>query len=1324
MYKPPGSSHATGGMDHNTSPIDLFEQQVAQRPDAVALEDVSVCLSYRELDEKTRKLAALLQSTYISKITPHAADAHSTTGDGEHTPLFGVLMGRCADWVIAALAILRAGGAFLVLELAYPEGLLKGVISDARPLAILTHESLQNRVKKSSCPLIIFDREKIYDTSLSEYRTVDHDPDRLAFVSYSSGTTGRPKGIANPLRAAMGSYALRFGICDLLPTDRVACNVFFIWEMLRPLLKGAAVVAVPDIASYDPEALLKFLAARRITDTLMTPTLLATVLARHAQTASASVPLPLPDLRSLWLNGEVVTLSLCHRALAALPGSRLFNVYSASETHEVAAGDLAKMLPALDTTVGVCPVGALLDPANVFIVNPETSTLVEPGREGELCIGGPLLAKGYLNLPEATAAAFLPNLYNENGRLYRTGDSARLSKGLLYITGRIGGMIKARGYTVHPAAVEAAILAHLAVRACIVVSHGQGLDMRLVAYIVRDADSKGRAVPIIDPAGGHSPTARKALVQYLAHYMIPSLWIEMEEIPTHIVSGKVDLKSLPEPPTSCPATPAAERVAVGARQVRMETIVEAWAMTLDITTEAISAYDSSVNFFDLGGHSLTLATLAGRLSRSFGFAIPLNALAIDASLQGHLAAATAARDGHLAELQADLPAVLQSDCALEQDIRPQTRPKRTPLAEASCVLLTGATGYLGAFVLRTLIDRSSATIICLVRFPRPSDKLKAAALARIRENLVALGLWQDYFLDRIEILPGNLPQARLGLTERRFADLAKRVSIIIHGAAIVNLAYPYGALRAANVGGTREMLRLAALGGASVCHISSNGVLPASDRGWPEDANIDVEAATTRLADGYGQTKWVSEQLCLQARQRGMDVSIVRPGTLSGCSESGSSNSYDMLNALIVESIRLGVCPAIDGWLCEMSPVNHVAEAIVALCDASQRTPTDMSVYHLGDSTPLTGIQVFDIIRNLGYPTSRIPWGDWVAKWQASIAPEESTASELFPTKVLRGSLPTEAGLKATPVLDDTKTRALLEGSLGVHRPLVDEGLWYTYLRHFFARGWVQEGPVRPPCVKPRANGHSSLSGRLAGRSAIVLGASSGIGAAVAASLAREGAKVAIAARRLDALTSLQGQILRSCPAAKVMVQATDVTKRSGVESLVASAIDRFGTVDIFVNCAGVMFFTMMANVRTKEWEQTVDVNCKGLLNCLSSIVPHMIERGAGHIVAISSDAGRKVFPGLGVYSASKFFVEATLQALRLETAGSGLRVTSVQPGNVATDLLGMSTDNEALDKYGTPSGAKVLEPSDVAESVLHALYQPAHVAVNEVLVEPRDEPI
>lgn len=246
---------------------------------------------------------------------------------------------------------------------------------------------------------------------------------------------------------------------------------------------------------------------------------------------------------------------------------------------------------------------------------------------------------------------------------------------------------------------------------------------------------------------------------------------------------------------------------------------------------------------------------------------------------------------------------------------------------------------------------------------------------------------------------------------------------------------------------------------------------------------------------------------------------------------------------------------------------------------------------------------------------------------------------------------------------------------------------------------------------------------RLLGEVAVVTGASSGIGAAVALALNAEGANVALAARREEALLEVRSGLDDRSGQGSIIVP-TDVTDGEKVRSLVKRTENALGPVDILVNCAGVMYYTMMKNIHEDEWERTVEVNCKGAVNCVGAVLPGMLERGKGHILTISSDAGRKVFPGLAVYSASKFFVEALSQGLRLETAGTGLKVTTVQPGNVATELHSMSTDEEALEAYGGMDESLVLNPEDVAASVVHALVQPEHVAVNEILVEPRDEPV
>ncbi|KAH8162020.1 hypothetical protein CIB48_g6224 [Xylaria polymorpha] len=1281
-------------IDTNKDLSALFSSQVKATPDAVALEDGPISLTYAELDANVNKLANRLRHQGVGRDS-----------------LVGILMGRSADYVISCLAALRAGGAFLVLELAYPPGLLADVLEDARPIIVITHTAHAGQIT-SRVPLIVLDEQEpakddnypLNEPANDLSAVPADDLERLAFVSYSSGTTGRPKGIANPHRAAVRSYDLRFGLSDLKPGDRVACNVFFIWEILRPLIRGATVVTVPDEKSYDPVALVELLQSKRITETLMTPTLFATVLARDLNFGAR-----LKDLRTLWLNGEVVTTDLARRGLRALPDARLLNVYSASETHEIACGDIREMI---DEEAQVVPVGPPLDLEHTYIVD-EEGNRVESGTSGELVIGGDLLARGYLNLPETTAKAFLQDPFDSTpgARMYKTGDTARmLNSGLLEITGRVGSMIKIRGYSVQPRAVEHTVTTNLAFSQCAIIAHGDGLDRQLVAYVVADTEvTEDRPTVAIDEAG-FSPAARRILSGRLAHYMIPAIWVQMDALPTHEVSGKVDMKRLPSPTRPRSAQTNGEKEDTD-QKITLSDIAKIWASVLNIPYTTVMQQEHG--FFDLGGHSLALVELITRLTGTYGFPVPLARLAGNPTLQGHLEVVRNARDGHTAAVQADLPRVLQTDSVLHAEFQPKSN-KLQRLSEADTVFLTGTTGYLGAFLLHTLIETTTARIICLVRFTDLSgDRNQAGGMARVRSNLLDLGLWNDSILERIEILPANLSRTRLGLSPDAFDELASRVQVIIHSAATVNLVYPYAAMRGANVIGTREIVRLACQAGATVHQISTNGVLPNSVEGWSEDAMVDINAVPEMLLDGYGQTKWVAEQLILAAADRGLPARIYRPGTISGHSTSGSSNTYDLLNALVVESLQLGHAPNVDGWYAEMTPADFVSKAILSIADIAD---TKQRVFHLGDPNPLPTKELFNILGGLGYPTQSLSWEDWVTLWNEQRGTR--SGDNIFTVDILRRGMPTIEALKWITVLKDPATAPLL-ANVGLERPKIDSKLFETYTRHFCARGWLPRPPRRQG---PGPSVSAAKKGPLAGRIAIVTGASSGIGAAVATALAQEGAHVAIAARRTDALDALKKKL--SASGGKILVHKTDVTDKSQVESLMRETAEQLGPIDVLVSCAGVMYFTMMANVQTDEWERTVDVNCKGLLHCLASVVPGMLARGSGHIVAISSDAGRKVFPGLGVYSASKFFVEATLQSLRLETAGTGLRVTSVQPGNVATDLLGMSTDQEAIKKYGEPTGAKVLSTDEIAGAIVYALRQPAHVAVNEVLIEPRDEPI
>jgi non-ribosomal peptide synthetase component F len=299
---------------------ELFEEQARRTPENLALEDAETSLTYRELDRLADKLAAYLRSE----------------GIGPEEPV-GVYMERKAEYVLACLATMKAGGAYLILELAYPPPLLAEVVSDANPLIVLTQERYADRLPEGTKT---FSLDEGWEGRAEDVPATDKGPDvsqdNLAFVSYTSGTTGKPKGIANPHGASVRSYLWRFRISDYAPGDRVGCNVFLIWEMFRPLLRGATTVVIPDDVIYDPGGLLRFLEEYEITETLVTPSLLEAVLNASGQDLGER----LPKLKSLWLNGEVVTRTLTRRATTLLPHTRLLNVYSCSETHEVAAGDL------------------------------------------------------------------------------------------------------------------------------------------------------------------------------------------------------------------------------------------------------------------------------------------------------------------------------------------------------------------------------------------------------------------------------------------------------------------------------------------------------------------------------------------------------------------------------------------------------------------------------------------------------------------------------------------------------------------------------------------------------------------------------------------------------------------------------------------------------------------------------------------------------------------------------------------------------------------------------------------------------------------------
>ena len=238
--------------------------------------------------------------------------------------------------------------------------------------------------------------------------------------------------------------------------------------------------------------------------------------------------------------------------------------------------------------------------------------------------------------------------------------------------------------------------------------------------------------------------------------------------------------------------------------------------------------------------------------------------------------------------------------------------------------------------------------------------------------------------------------------------------------------------------------------------------------------------------------------------------------------------------------------------------------------------------------------------------------------------------------------------------------------------------------------------------------------------SVVVTGASSGIGAATARRLASGGARVALAARRGEKLRALAGEIEEAGGTA--LVVETDVTDRAQCEALIARAHEAFGGVDVLVNNAGVMPLSLAESVRVAEWVQMVEVNVNGVLYCTAAVLPHFVERGAGHIVNVSSTAGRRVFFGGSVYCATKHAVTAFSEGLRLELGPRhGIRVTCVEPGAVSTELF-QAIEDPAFMEAAPPFQGTPIEPEDIAEAIAHAIAAPARATVTEVMVMPTDQ--
>ncbi|MBH1937668.1 amino acid adenylation domain-containing protein [Streptomyces sp. AV19] len=996
---------------------ELFAAQAAARPDAPAARHGERTLTYGQLDARSDALAARLLARGVEP------------GD-----LVGVCGSRSLEALVALLGILKAGCAYVPLDEDLPPARLRAMAEDAGLRAAVTLPGSERPVRGLRVSIGLdgtagtkAPAAKAPAATGDATRVTGSAADR-AYVVFTSGTTGRPKPVAIPHRGVVRLVLSEPELPPPGPGDRVLhayglssdASTIEIWGAL---LTGACLVIADREELLSPAALEELFRAHDVTVAYLTTSVFHLV--------ARTRPEALAGLRFVSAGGEAMDPRLANAVLAACPDTTVVNFYGPTENSVVSTAHVLRPLPEDAAHV---PLGRPFGASTCHVLRADGS-VAAPGEEGELYVGGDGLALGYLGDARLTAERFvaLPAV-EPGGPLYRTGDRAvRTADGLLEYRGRLDRQVKLRGARVELDEVEARLRAHPAVGEAVV----EAAEGALTAYVT--AVAPGRPLPL--------PELRAYCAQWLPPQAVPLL-VPMDSFPV-TSGGKVDRARLK------PAAP------VAADEPRAEgllgALAEVWQQVLRVRPAPRD------DFFLLGGDSLlaseavtrTLAVLG--LDASLGSGL-IRALLADPSLEGFAAAVTAARGGSAA---ASEPTVdFAKEAGLGFDLPPAQGPAPSP-GDPRNVLLTGASGFVGAFLLDRLLRSTAARVHCPVR---ASDR--AHAERRVRTALARYGLHPDEAAwRRVECFPGDLTEPGLGLSAEHADELSRTLDLVLHNGARVNFLYPYEELRAANVDGTREVVRIAAPRRVPVHFLSTVAVVAGFGAAGVREVDEDLPLAyADGLTMGYAESKWVAEGVLRQAAEQGLPVAVYRPYEVTGDRTHGTCNTETAICSLFKTIAETGLAPDIDLPM-DFVPVDHLAESVVRI---ATHEPADGRVYHLTNPRPGMLADVLDRMRAAGFALETLPYAEWVGELVRHVAAHPTSATAPFVSLCVDRSRAADMSVKEMylkdtfPVLGRRNAEAALAGS-GLDCPPVDSALLDRYLEYFFASGYLPRPAAGSP---------------------------------------------------------------------------------------------------------------------------------------------------------------------------------------------------------------------------------------------------------------------
>ena len=554
----------------------LFEDQVRRTPNAIAAVSGNQRLTYRELDAQSNRLAGYLQCA----------------GVGPET-LVGLAVERSLQMLIAMLAILKSGGAYVPIDPSYPSARVALMIDDARLGFILTAEQIRTVLPDCSAQIISLDGDAEAISARSPASVPSPSAENnLAYVTYTSGSTGKPKGVMVEHGNVVNFFA---GMDQILGAEAgiwlAITSISFdisVLELLWTLTRGFQVV-IHGEGNTDkiPAEIVRY----GVTHLQSTPSLVRSLVS-DPQSLDA-----LGKLKTILIGGEALPASLVASLRQSFTGE-LYNMYGPTET------TIWSTIYRVQEQRGSIPIGKPIVNTQVHVLDSQLQP-VPPGETGELFIGGEGVVRGYLNRPELTAERFLNDPFRPEGRLYRTGDLARfLADGNLEFLGRTDSQVKIRGFRIELGEIEATLEQQPGVRQAVVVAREDGqADKILVAYIVA---KRGKSVRV--------DSLRDSLEAALPVYMIPSHFVLMDSLPL-TANGKIDRNALPQVSIHSNVSTSAGEDPNGELE---ELLAKAWAEALSL--KRISRHD---NFFSLGGHSLAALKIAFKIQQDVNVDFPL-----------------------------------------------------------------------------------------------------------------------------------------------------------------------------------------------------------------------------------------------------------------------------------------------------------------------------------------------------------------------------------------------------------------------------------------------------------------------------------------------------------------------------------------------------------------------------------------------------------------------------------------------------------------------------------------------------------------------------